>query len=556
MSFDGIMLRHVVTDLNNHLLNTRITKIYQLSSYDLLFQARGHKNHTFLMSTSPKYTRIHRTENKYEKPDHPPMFCMFLRKHLEGNIITNIAQHGNDRVVTFTLKGTNEMGDMSEKHLIFEALGKDANIIVTDNAFKILETLKHSGPFDETERTIYPSALYEYPKDERVNPYDLEALESLFSRYKFEAQKDYLDRISGISPLFIKELLFRVKTNQTPPFSLMQSMLSEQDYHILEGKKTLYYCLTIIHTEGVKHRYESIPELFDHYFFERDQADKRKQKAKDLEGFINRQIEKLKNKIEKLNKDLLNKDALEDFKKKGELILSFQHLIKKGDRTLECIDYYTDKPITIALDVKKTPIQNSEHYFKKYKKTKNSIPHIHEQIRKTDDDLDYFLLLKEQLNHASLADIDEMREELTLEGYLKSKSKPQKKKVQKAQFSLYLDPLGNEILVGKNNLQNSYITHKEAVHFHVWFHVQNSPGSHVVVKNGFPLDEVTIRTCAQLASYFSPNKEGSSVAVDYTEIKHIKKIPGKRTCFVRYTNQKTIYIDPDEAFIKSLKKIK
>ncbi len=88
----------------------------------------------------------------------------------------------------------------------------------------------------------------------------------------------------------------------------------------------------------------------------------------------------------------------------------------------------------------------------------------------------------------------------------------------------------------------------------MWFHVKDAPGSHVVVKSSFPLTETTIRTAAQLASHFSKMRKSSSVAVDYLEVRYLKKVPGKINSFVTYKNNKTIYIDPDEDFVINLRK--
>lgn len=550
MSFDGIMLRHVMNDLNTHIKDNRITKIYQLSQYDLLFQTRGYKNHTFLMSVSPQYTRLHRTNNKYDKPMQPPMFCMFLRKHLEGAQILNIEQHGNDRVATFTLRTRNEMGDISEKYLIYEALGKDSNIVVADENLKILDALKHTGPFDQTDRTITPTATYQYPTDERINPYDTEALAQLLSDDAQIESLNLLQLISGVSPLFLKEFYYRKDRTESSLLDLFNTMLHEKNYTIKEGKKSYFTSYKLTHIKGDETSFEDVSQLFDAYFYERDRLDKMKQSAKDLTQFIKRQIDRNKDKLEKLYKDLDKTKSLDKYKVYGELLLSYNYQIKKGDREATLLNYYTNDMITIPLDSTKTVVENSERYFKKYKKLKTSIPHIKKQILKTQDEISYFSLLESQLDYANLHDLDEMREELISLKYMNKKNR--KKQNRKTKLLTYILDDDTEIMVGKNNQQNARITHKESKHFYVWFHVKDAPGSHVVVKKGFPLEEETIRIAAMLAAYYSKQKLSSSVPVDYTEIKHVKKIPGKHDSFVRYTDQKTIYIDPDEAFIKAL----
>ena len=225
----------------------------------------------------------------------------------------------------------------------------------------------------------------------------------------------------------------------------------------------------------------------------------------------------------------------------------------KGDNQLECLNYYTNETVVIPLDIKLSPVKNSEKYFKRYKKHKNSIPHLKKQINEAKLEMKYFHQILHQTENASLKDIEEIKEELMNRKYIKSTVKLKKKK-KKPNFDTYFDDLGNEILVGKNNIQNAYITHKIAKHNEMWFHVKDAPGSHVVIRQTLPLEEVSIRTSAHLAAYYSKLRSSSSVAVDYVQVRYIKKVPGKINSFVTYTNHKTIYIDPDEDFILSLTK--
>lgn len=553
MSFDGIMVRHVTNELNKTLAHARITKIYQLGDFDFLFQVRSKGAHAILMSASPHSCRIHLTRNHYEKPEHPPMFCMFLRKHLEGSIITSIKQKANDRVVSIALKTTDELGDLTEKYLIFEALGKDANLIVTDNTYRVLEALHHTGPFDKATRTIVPSAQYTYPDDDRINPFDYDALKNVLDNQMVESSRDYLKHISGISPLFLKEFDYRLRQSDASKETVFKTMLEETHYHIKHHTRTVFYPIRLTHIDALETPYESPGALLDAFFYTRDIAEKRKQKAKDLERFIKRQLERLKIKKERLAKALLESEDNTLDRLRGELLLAYQHTIDKGARTVTLTDYISNEPIEIPLDASKTVLENSRDYFKQYKKSKAAIPHIKKQQRSAERDIAYFSLLASQLDCATtLQDVEEIREELEQQGFMKRRKRPNQKR-RKARYAIFEDAKGIKILVGKNNRQNTIVTHQEAEANDVWFHVQNAPGSHVVVKHPFPLSETTIRTAAMLAAYFSSMRHSTSVAVDYTEAKRVKKIPGKREGFVRYTHQKTIYIDPDETFIKALK---
>lgn len=554
MSLDGNMIRHLTKEFRNLFITGRINKIYQTSKYDLLFlinTKQGKKQ--LLISSSPSYARIHITERKYEKPDYPPTFCMFLRKQIESGIIKDIVQKENDRIIVFTIEKRNEMGDLSNKLLILEMMGRHSNIVVTDSNYKILEAIKHNMPFDAPDRTIFPGAIYEFPVTDQVNPYDDSEFESFINNPDYYNVASIQKKLMGFSPLIAKEIMFRFENSNQSLKEIITTIKDEFNPTIIAGKKEFFYYTDMTYIEGERKHYESINELLDRYYYDRDQIDIIKQKSKDLVKFINNGINRINHKIEKLNKDLKNTEKREKFKISGELIMANIHNIKKGDSKLVCINYYTNEEVTITLDNKLTPIQNSEKFFKKYKKFKTSIPHINVQIDNAMTERKYFYQLEQQIENASLKDIEEIKDELIEKKYLKGK-KVTKKKKKKLNYETYKDQLGIEIVVGKNNKQNEYITHKLAKHNDVWFHCKEAPGSHVLVRCPFPLEEITIRTAAQLAAYNSKMKSSSSVAIDYLEVRYIKKVPGRINSFVTYKNQKTIYIDPDEEFIINLTK--
>lgn len=554
MSFDGNIVRHLVQEFNNHLTSGRINKIYQISKYDLIFNIHsGKSKHQLLISSSPNYARIHLSDLQYEKPDNPPTFCMFLRKHLEGGTITNITQNGNDRVITFTVNKRNELGDKQNKHFIVEVMGRHSNIVITDDSFKILESIKHSMPFDSADRTIFPGAIYHYPSTNQLNPYDPKDVQEFFASKQEIHSKDLQQAFVGFSPLITKEIMYRYEHSDHSISDILNSILHEFKPGIYYGKKDQFYFTDLHHLQQEKKEFDQMNTVIDRYYYNRDSIDIIKQRSKDIIKLIKNMISRLHGKIEKLNKDLLKAEKRDDLRIKGELIQANIFNITKGDRSITCVNYYTNTEITISLDPLKTPVQNSEMYFKKYKKLKNSIPHIHDQIKDAKDQLQYFNEILHQTEHASLKDIEEIKDELVAKKYLKEKQK-QKKKNKQPNFDTILLDNGIEILVGKNNVQNEYITHKLAHQDHVWFHVKEAPGSHVLVKSSLPLDEYTIRTAALIAAYYSKLRSSSSVPVDYVQKRHLKKVPGKVNSFVTYTNHKTIYIDPDEDVMLSLTK--
>jgi len=554
MSFDGNVLRKLTNEINNEITTGRINKIYQLSKYDLILLVNTHTGKKqLLISSSPSYARIHISTIKYEKPTNPPTFCMFLRKHLESGIIEEVFQVENDRIIVIKVRKRNELGDMTQKKLIFEAMGRHSNLIIVDENNKILEAIKHNMPFDGKERTIFPGAIYEYPSDSKINPYNIEKREEFLNNPENYNEKTIQNSFQGFSPLIAREIMFRFEKDLTPIKQVFNDILIESNPVIYIGKRDSFYYTILKHKHDQYKEFDSMNSLIDRFYYDRDKIDIIKQKSKDYVKFVKNAISRLKTKIEKLHKDLANTNTRDTFKRKGEFIQANLYNLKKGDTLLKCLDYYENKDIEIVLDPKKTPVENSEKFFKKYKKLKTSIPYINRQIKEATMELKYFDELLHQIENASLKDIEEIKQELEDKKYIKQKTKA-KKRNKRPNYDTYIDADGIEILVGKNNIQNEYISHKLAKHNEVWFHVKNAPGSHVVARAQFPLSETTIRTASQLAAYFSKMKTSSSVPVDYLETRYLKKVPGKINSFVTYTKNKTMYIDPDEEFILNLKK--
>lgn len=554
MSFDGLMLHKVTNDLNKALKSGRIQKIYQLSTFELLFSVKTREKHQLMLNASRQDARISLTYDTYDKPMDPPMFCMFLRKHLEGGIIESFTQHENDRVIDLAVLTVDERKARTRKHLIFEILGKDTNLIVTKEDYTILDSLNHVSPF-ETSRTVAPGAVYQFPEDTRINPKDEDALKSVFETESLESTKDFLNTIQGISPLFAQEVLYRQETNHTSLLDTFKTLMTTYDPVIKTGKKTVYAFYDITHKDGETMHFDTLSHMLDQAAQIKGKKHKKNQHERHLAKFIKRELDKKNAKLEALQKDLRKTENIDEDRIKGELVLTYQHQISEDDTSLTCLNYYTNEQNTIELDPHKTPIENSNAYFKRYKKRKRSIPHLKKAIRKVKREKAYFQELESQLEYAELSDLYEIRSELVDKGYMKPSNKTDQKKLsKKAKHLKFTDEDGVVILVGKNNLQNANLTHNVAKHNDVWFHTKGSPGSHVIAKTTIDeIGETTLRTAANLAALYSKMRYSSSVPVDYTEVRNVKKIPGHPANEVRYSGQKTLFIDPDEDLPDKLK---
>ncbi|MBO9130219.1 NFACT RNA binding domain-containing protein [Bacillus sp. 165] len=568
MSFDGLFTRAITDELN--IVETgRISKIYQPSKYEILLHIRAKgTNQKLLLSAHPTYARLHITAQSYDSPSVPPMFCMLLRKHLEGGVIEKIEQVDLERIVHITIRSRNEIGDESYKTLIIEIMGRHSNIILIDaQTGTILDSIKHLSPAANRHRTVLPGYSYIAPPPQhKVNPFDIETQEEFLRKLDFLAgkmDKQLVNTFAGLSPLFSKEVtetagLINEQTLPNAFFTLL-SFIKERRYTPTISKhegKEHFYMLSLTHLKGDKKIFATLSEMLDRFFFGKAERDRVKQQAHDLEKFIQNELAKNEKKLKKLTQTLQDAEKADRFQLYGELLTANMYAMQRGQKEIEVINYYDENngTVLIPLNPLKSPSDNAQNYFQKYQKAKNSVAIMHEQIEKTEEEINYFDGLLQQMESASPKDIEEIREELAEGGYIRRRMKAQKKqKPSKPVFDTYLSTNGVEILVGKNNKQNDYLTTKLAKRDEIWLHTKDIPGSHVLIRSTEP-DEQTLLEAGILAAYFSKAKESSSVPVDYTKIRHVKKPSGAKLGFVTYDNQQTLYVTPSEDVVIKLKK--
>lgn len=547
MSFDGILMHRVVQKLHEDLAYGKVSKIYQVSKYELLFHIRANKkNVKLLLSCHPNYARLGLTKEDYPTPQVPSQLTMTFRKHLEGAYIREIRSLGYERITEIDFLSRNEMGDDVSLKLMIEIMGKHSNIILCKDDLTIIDALKRISPAMSTIRIVQPGATYEYPPlfENKKNPTTI-----AFDAY----EKMYLD-YAGLSPLLSKELVYR-KTRQENIAEVMTQILTSDTLFISRNEnREEFHLLPLTHFSSFSHAYPLYDGL-DVYYRQKDENDRIKQQTSDLSHFLKAELSKNQTKLNKLSQELYDSTNSDDLKLKGELLYSNLHLCKKGMNQIIVENYYDNTMLKISLDPRLDGKANAKKYFQRYQKAKNAISYLNEQIALTQNEIDYFETLLEQMNHAGYYDAIEMKEELEDLGYIrKKKYHEQKKKKQLPHFEAWLTNDGTEIYIGKNNLQNDYLTFKYAKKQYYWFHVKDMPGSHVIVAHDNP-DEYLIRLAANLAALYSKASHSSSVPINYTKIQTLKKAPGNVLGKVILSHYKTIYIDPNEdTFIEVHKK--
>ena len=569
MAFDGLVTKASVQELKNEILTGRITKIYQLSKYEMLFTVRQQRrNKKVLFSVHPTYARIQLTNLDYTHTSEPPMFCMLMRKHLEGTLIADVEQVNNDRIIRFTTVSRDEFGGDITRYLYHEVMNKHSNFILTTSEGKIIDCIKHIPPLMNRHRTLQPSATYILPPPaNKTEPSEAKSshFETILNASDTTPLATGIMRtFAGLSKQIANEIVYRANS-KTPEnvFAVFNQVMAEITANprpsITVGEKEQFHLIPLTHIKGEVKSYDNIATMLDAFYFGKETKDRIKDHFSNIEMQIKQWHNKNVKKMEKLILELENTEKADEYRIKGELIIANVHQLNRGDKLLVTQNFYDENlaEIKVALDPLLTPSENAQKYFKRYNKAKAAVAHIEQQIEVAKSETLYFESLMTYLTSADIGDVYEIQDELRERGYLKKRQEKKSKKPSKPNVDRYLTENGIELVVGKNNLQNDYISHKLGKRYEWWFHAKNMPGSHVLVRSSEDkLEELEIRAAANLAAYFSRGKNSSSVAIDYTQIKNLKKVPGMPLGFVTYDTCRTIYIDPAYEDIMKLTKIK
>jgi predicted ribosome quality control (RQC) complex YloA/Tae2 family protein len=568
MSFDGFVARAVAHELAGALEGGRVTKVYQPGETELLLHIRSRgRLHKLLLSAHPAYARVHLTESPMDNPAEPPMFCMLLRKHLEGGIVESIRQVGMERILHLDIRSRDELGFEVTRRLVAEIMGRHSNLILLDPASgTILDGIRRVSHAVSQYRQVYPGARYvEPPAQNKKNPLDVDKAVFIagFDYNGGRLDKQMVERFTGLSPLLAKEILHQAglgdRERLWEAFSSFMAKAREHRYEpaIFDtGEKQGYAVWPLTHPGGEIQHFGSISACLDRFYFGKAERDRIRQQTQDLIRKLKNEIEKNEKKIGILKQELEEAAKAEEYRVYGELLTAHLYQVKRGDTEARVINYYDPEApeIAIPLDPSLSPSENAQRYFKKYNKLKTGMKWNEEQIRKAEEDNAWLESVLVQLENAGLRDVEEIREELEEEGWLKPN--PQKRTRRKKDASSPLTVLSSDgtiIQIGKNNKQNDRLTHQLAAPTDIWLHTKDIPGSHVVIRAREVSDE-TLLEAAILAAWFSKARDSAQVPVDYTLVKHVKKPSGARPGFVIYERQRTLFVTPDPERVQELLK--
>ena len=583
MPFDAVFLSAVTAELEKKLVGLRIDKVLQPERDTVVLAMHGKYGGRLMLCADPGHPRIQLTEQTMENPAQPPMFCMLLRKHLQGGKLLSVTQPPMERLADLCFDCTDEMGVPTQKHLILELMGRNANLILTQADGRILDCLRRVD-FEMSEvRQVLPGLYYRQPPGlEKRDPFctDGETVKALLCGAPGAGTFDEWIRntFGGLSPLLCRELAYRVfgtvetRMEELSPASrqeaadalaaqleLLKTCEKTPVLLLRDGEPWDFACCPITQYEGYAECevQESFSALLDRFFGEKDRAERIRQKTQNLRKTLTNLQSRARRKLELQKQELAGTQDRERKRQLGDIITANLYAISRGQARLTAVDFYDPemREVEIPLNSAISPQQNAARYYKEYQKAKNAEKILTEQIEKGEQELGYLGSVLDELSRAeSERDVQEIREELLSGGYVRDSGGRKRMKVPPSRPMRFVSSQGFPIYVGRNNQQNDQLTLKTAAKTDLWLHVQKIHGSHVIIdcSGGQPPDE-TVTEAMMLAVWFSQARTGQNVPVDYTPVKFVKKPAGARPGMVIYEKYRTAFATADAALVQKLR---
>lgn len=578
MALDGIVISAMVQELKSCILGGRISKIAQPEPDELMLTIKNErKNYRLLISAGASLPLIYFTETNKPGPLTAPNFCMLLRKHISGGKILDVRQPGLERIIHFDIEHLNELGDVCQKTLTVEIMGKHSNIIFCSPDGTIIDSIKHISSQVSSVREVLPGRRYFIPDTQsKLDPFSvtLDAFTQAVSGKPMPLAKAIYTTFTGISPLIAEELCHRASLESARSansfsenellhlfrqFELLIDSVKEHEFTpciFTRGSEPVEFSVLplTMYSDLPETPCESVSEMLETYYAAKNTITRIRQKSVDLRKIVQTSLDRERKKYDLQQKQLKDTEKRDKYRVYGELINTYGYGLEPGIKKFTALNYYTNEEVAIPLDETLTPQENAKKYFDKYSKQKRTYEHLSGLIHETEDEISHLESISTALDIAlSEEDLVQIKEELVQYGYIRRHAGAKRVKITSKPFH-YISSDGFHIYVGKNNYQNEELTFKFATGNDWWFHAKGAPGSHVIVKanNEMPPDS-TFEEAARLAAYYSKNRAAEKVEIDYVEKKHVKKVNGAKPGFVIYHTNYSMVIDSDIRGIKEVK---
>ena len=575
MPMDGLTVGFAARELNRILQGGRVDKITQPERDAVILVIRaGSENHRLLLCASPNNARCHLTKGSFSNPLEPPALCMLMRKQLTGARVTEIRQVEGDRVVHVDLDAVNEMGDHVLRRLVLEIMGRHSNLMLLDESGRVLEAARHVSPDMSRVRQVQPGMTYLPPPSQgKLNPEDLTG-EVLYERLRDlepgRFSRTIADHITGLSRPAAEELAMRVlapgdtwpedlRTACNRLADLIRRLPDMADPRVLfnpDGTAEEVFAFPYFSRDlSMQKVYPTLSEAMEICFGSRDAKDRLNQKSASMLRTLKTHVERCEKKLAMQEEELASAERMEEYRMMGEAINANLYQLKKGMTEAVLPDWFSASggEITVPLDIRLTPSQNAQKYFKKYQKARSARETAAVQKAKTLEELDYLEGMLLDLDKCTgESELEEIRQELVRTGYMKRvTNRRQQRQLPQSQPYRFRSADGIEILVGKNAAQNDRLT-ASAKPDEMWLHAKDMPGSHVIIRAEGEIPRDTLMQAAILAAWYSKGQRSSMVPIDYTRKKYVKKPSGAAPGKVIYTHHKTAYITAEEDDVRNI----
>ena len=570
MAFDGITISCLKKELNDTLLNGRIYKIAQPETDELLLTIKtGSGQYRLVLSASASLPLVYLTSKNKPSPMTAPNFCMLLRKHIQNGRIVDISQPTLERILEFTIEHLDEMGDLCQKKLIVELMGKHSNIIFCNQDGKIIDSIKHISSAVSSLREVLPGRDYFIPEtSHKSNPLTTtkEEFWSLVYGQNSECFKSLYMNYVGLSPFMANELCFRAGGNCDLSVAALTETDKEELYRVfsamMEDIKNGTYAPRILYENGIPKEYAvfqigsysmentkefaSVSALLEQYYEEKNIVTRIRQKSVDLRKIVQTALERNIKKYDLQLRQMQDTEKRDKYKVYGELLTAFGYGVEPGSKSITVNNYYTGEDVDIPLDPMLSAIENAKKYYDKYNKLKRTYEALSTLTVQVKEEIDHLESISNSLDIAvKEEDLVQIKEELIDTGYIRRKGSSKKQRFTSKPFH-YISSDGYHMYVGKNNFQNEELTFKFANGNDWWFHAKGVPGSHVIVKSeGDEMPDRTFEEAGKLAAHYSKSKGQEKVEIDYIQKKHVKKPSGGKPGFVVYYTNYSLMIDSD-----------
>ncbi len=578
MALDAATLALTAGELKEILPQARIDKIFEPTRDEVVLQMRTRTaGYKLFVSARSGSARVCLTDETFENPQTPPSFCMLLRKHLAGGKLIDVRLPQGERIAFFDFQCVNEMGDLVVNTLAAELMGRYSNLVLVQNG-KILDALKRVDYEASSVRQLLPGLAYTLPP-KPAKP-DFVAVSGA-GLAEAAAQKDLpiadalMKCCGGVGPVICREIAWRAfgagdlrGCEMTAAQKARLAQVCEEiradwqagGHPVLvrqkDGKPVEFSFTALTQYDGLleSHPYESFSRMLESYYCEKDRAERLRHKSRDLAKTVHNLHERAVRKQAARTEELAQSESSDQLRVFGELLSANLWAIEKGQKQVTVQNWYTGQDVTIPLDVRLSPSANAQKYFKEYKKKQTAARMLKTLLAEGEKEIAYLETVLYEVQAATGEQmLGEIRGELKSQGYLKY-YKVREKRQKPADFYRYRSSDGFLILVGRNNLQNDRLTLKTARGKDLWFHTKNAPGSHtVVMSEGKDIPDRTKNEAAMLAVIHSSQAGGVKVAVDYTEVRNIRKTGDLKPGMVLYEQYETAYITPEEGLEERLR---